>query len=175
LKERDLEVERLNSKYDFNRNGIEVPLMNEKEMNGSNTLLTKYEPFGNTGFNFSRTLAKQMQSNSSVSRLETKPTELYSKTKPKQRRPKTQMFCAFCKNNNETQEMYRSHILKDTEGKTVCPILQKYNCPICNNNGGEYAHTIRYCPLNKSGQCIPSVIKLLKNSRTSDGKRRSAF
>lgn len=54
------------------------------------------------------------------------------------------MFCTFCKNNNETEEVYRSHILKDTSGKIVCPILKLHKCPTCGASG-EQAHTITYC------------------------------
>ena len=31
--------------------------------------------------------------------------------------------------------MYTSHVLKDTDGKVVCPALYVYVCPICNNTG----------------------------------------
>lgn len=55
-------------------------------------------------------------------------------------------YCQFCQNNREPEEFYRGHILRDAEGKVVCPILRAYNCPICNNGGGERAHTKSYCP-----------------------------
>ena len=32
--------------------------------------------------------------------------------------------CVFCKNNGEIANFYRSHILKDAEGKVVCPVLR---------------------------------------------------
>lgn len=53
-------------------------------------------------------------------------------------------WCIFCKNNKEPEEIYKSHVLKDSDGKTVCPILQKHVCPICSATG-EQAHTITYC------------------------------
>lgn len=56
--------------------------------------------------------------------------------------------CAFCKNNGESIDIYTSHVLKDSMGNVSCPVLRYYNCPICNNGGGDDAHTIRYCPLN---------------------------
>ena len=34
--------------------------------------------------------------------------------------PKTQLECAFCKNNKETPEQYKSHTLKNPEGKVSC-------------------------------------------------------
>lgn len=32
--------------------------------------------------------------------------------------------CVFCKNNGETSETYKAHILKDADGKVRCPILR---------------------------------------------------
>jgi len=55
-------------------------------------------------------------------------------------------FCQFCQNNREPESFYRSHILRDAEGIVVCPVLRSYNCPICNNGGGDRAHTKSYCP-----------------------------
>jgi protein nanos 1 len=55
-------------------------------------------------------------------------------------------YCQFCQNNREPEEFYKSHILRDAEGKVVCPVLRAYNCPICNNGGGDKAHTKSYCP-----------------------------
>ena len=34
--------------------------------------------------------------------------------------PKTQLECAFCKNNKETPKQYKSHALKNPEGKVSC-------------------------------------------------------
>lgn len=53
------------------------------------------------------------------------------------------MFCTFCKNNNEKEEVYTSHLLKDSAGKITCPILKHHKCPICGAHGGD-AHTITY-------------------------------
>ena len=41
----------------------------------------------------------------------------------------------FLQNNNESEAVYTSHVLKDTDGKVVCPALYVYVCPICNNTG----------------------------------------
>jgi len=62
-------------------------------------------------------------------------------------------YCQFCQNNREPESFYKSHILRDSEGKVVCPVLRAYNCPICNNGGGDMAHTKSYCPqLRSSGR-----------------------
>lgn len=56
-------------------------------------------------------------------------------------------YCQFCKNNGEPEEFFRSHILRNPgDGKVVCPVLRVYSCPVCNNGGGDYAHTKSYCP-----------------------------
>jgi len=56
-------------------------------------------------------------------------------------------FCRFCQVNGEPPEVVRSHGLRSDDGKVTCPTLREYNCPICNNGGGDFAHTIKYCPL----------------------------
>lgn len=58
--------------------------------------------------------------------------------------------CVFCKNNEESEKVYKSHVLKDVYGRVQCPVLRLYKCPICKNPGGDRAHTIRYCPESKS-------------------------
>lgn len=57
--------------------------------------------------------------------------------------------CVFCRNNGESKKVYSSHVLKDAEGNTTCPILRAYTCPLCKASGNE-SHTIKYCPKNKS-------------------------
>ena len=54
------------------------------------------------------------------------------------------LFCTFCKNNGEKEEVFCSHLLKDSTGKITCPVLKKHVCPICQETG-EKAHTITYC------------------------------
>ena len=91
----------------------------------------------------------------------------------KNRLRRTPTWCVFCKNNQESEMVYGSHILKDSEGRTTCPILRNYTCPICGVSG-DGAHTIKYCPLNKEETSLdtPSA-NLLKTPRTSTGKKRS--
>lgn len=79
--------------------------------------------------------------------------------------------CVFCKNNGEQESYYRRHILKDSEGRVVCPILRAYTCPICNAKGDD-AHTIKYCPLNSNPEAV-ATITALKAHRTSIGQRRN--
>lgn len=55
-------------------------------------------------------------------------------------------YCQFCQNNREPEAFYKSHILRDQDGRVVCPVLRAYNCPICSNGGGDKAHTKSYCP-----------------------------
>jgi len=76
------------------------------------------------------------------------PDQQGRKSRSRMRKPSC-IQCAFCMSNGEDEEIYRSHILKDPLGRVVCPVLYMYNCPICNNGGGPYAHTIRYCPKNR--------------------------
>ena len=60
-------------------------------------------------------------------------------------RTKSKKYCVFCKNNGESESVFNSHVLKDCRGKTVCPILRRYKCPLCGTSG-DNAHTIKYCP-----------------------------
>ncbi len=64
------------------------------------------------------------------------------------RPPASLQVCVFCRNNGESEAVYSSHILKDAEGRTTCPILRAYTCPICKASG-DNSHTIKYCPLNQ--------------------------
>lgn len=57
-------------------------------------------------------------------------------------------LCRFCQTNGEDKARYTSHNLRTDDGKVSCPVLREYCCPICKNKGGDYAHTVKYCPLN---------------------------
>eukprot|EP00092_Neocalanus_flemingeri_P040382 GFUD01043981.1.p1 GENE.GFUD01043981.1~~GFUD01043981.1.p1 ORF type:complete len:276 (+),score=81.06 GFUD01043981.1:220-1047(+) len=59
--------------------------------------------------------------------------------------------CKFCHSNGESEAQYRSHQLKNTNGLVICPVLRSFTCPICKATG-DFAHTQRYCPLNKDGK-----------------------
>ncbi|XP_018493925.1 uncharacterized protein LOC100907596 [Galendromus occidentalis] len=61
-------------------------------------------------------------------------------------------FCRFCQTNGDPPEVYQSHSLRSDDGKVTCPVLREYNCPICNNGGGDFAHTIKYCPMARKAK-----------------------
>ena len=64
-------------------------------------------------------------------------------------------FCAFFAiNNNVKESVYRSHVLKDGDGRTSCPYLRAYTCPICKANG-DNSHTLKYCPMNQNPGLFP--------------------
>ena len=63
-------------------------------------------------------------------------------------------LCVFCKNNNFEESAYRSHALKDSYGRILCPYLRAYTCPICKANG-DNSHTLKYCPMNQNPGLFP--------------------
>ncbi|XP_011154020.1 nanos homolog 2 isoform X2 [Harpegnathos saltator] len=79
--------------------------------------------------------------------------------------------CVFCRNNGEEETYYRQHLLKDVDGRILCPVLRAYTCPICGACG-DVAHTVKYCPkgpYNPNSISTANAFKLLRNSV---GKRR---
>lgn len=100
-------------------------------------------------------------------------TNIASKWNRKRAGAIPRLTCSFCKKNGETRQLYSSHVLKDGNGVVVCPVLRKYQCPICGQVGGDNAHTKRFCPLNpdqaaKRGKPLPEILKDRPNSM---GKR----
>ncbi|OQR71336.1 hypothetical protein BIW11_03989 [Tropilaelaps mercedesae] len=75
-------------------------------------------------------------------------------------------YCQFCQNNKEPEEFYRSHTLRDSSGRVLCPVLRAYNCPLCNNGGGDRAHTKSYCPQVRNRQ-------QMNNNACHNGRRHS--
>lgn len=73
-------------------------------------------------------------------------------TLPQRQQPSSALqVCVFCRNNGESESVYTSHVLKDADGRTACPILRAYTCPICKANG-DNSHTIKYCPMNQNAR-----------------------
>ncbi|CAG2175354.1 unnamed protein product [Oppiella nova] len=168
-------------RIEFEANGKEVPIDVVsagaappkhviRYVSSAVNLVRSYEMFGKNGFTYAQLTAPVGQ------RLKETVAGDGNRSRNK-RRIKTETHCKFCKNNNETPEMYNSHVCKDPNGVTVCPVLRNYDCPKCRSGGGDSAHTLRYCPLNKEGDkdYKPSVIKVLKNGRSADGKKRYIF
>ncbi|RMZ93266.1 nanos -like protein [Brachionus plicatilis] len=58
--------------------------------------------------------------------------------------PSKQIMCTFCKTNGEPEHIYKSHSIKNVQGRVTCPLLKEYICPACGQSG-ENAHTITYC------------------------------
>jgi protein nanos 1 len=54
----------------------------------------------------------------------------------------------FCKNNGMDDSVCRTHTVKDSNGRVLCPKLRLYKCPTCGMDG-DLAHTKKYCPQKK--------------------------
>lgn len=80
--------------------------------------------------------------------------------------------CVFCKNNGEMEAFYKDHVLRDSFGRIVCPVLRAYTCKICGANG-DSAHTKNYCPKRgNNDQNLIATANAFKLLRNSTGKRR---
>lgn len=118
-----LDIIRRNARVDIDQNGVDCEL---KDMDVCRQILS--ESNGQIGWSLTNYLRHK---------------ELTAKLMS------TTDFCVFCKNNKETEAIYFSHALKYNMGKVSCPILTKYNCPLCGVSENR-AHTIRYCSLKSS-------------------------
>lgn len=87
----------------------------------------------------------------------------------------TENRCVFCSNNNEPLEVIKSHSVRDTFGRVLCPKLRTYVCPICNCSGDK-AHTIKYCPkkpvITMEDSIMLECIKYNKEVQKTFGKFR---
>ena len=66
-------------------------------------------------------------------------------------------------NNNESEAVYTSHVLKDTDGKVVCPALYVYVCPICNNTGHKVSSGYGHTCTDVTYLCMCSVVSIIDN------------
>lgn len=84
------------------------------------------------------------------------------------------LVCTFCKQNDESEEVYSTHVLKDSNGIVVCPILRNLKCTLCGYPGGDRAHTKRHCPLypDPEAKLRKSFATRLKEKVNSAGKLR---
>ena len=81
----------------------------------------------------------------------TRRNSSYSPSSGEKKQSQMARYCVFCKNNGEEEYFYNNHVLKSDNGIIVCPVLRAYQCPICHASG-DYAHTIKYCPLGKGNE-----------------------
>ena len=54
---------------------------------------------------------------------------------------KNTCFCKLCFDAGEPEEKYKSHFVRDKEGKVTCPRLLATECRYCK----EIGHTIKFC------------------------------
>ena len=54
--------------------------------------------------------------------------------------------CLYCVSMDKSDDICRSHTELTIDKKVSCPFLRAYNCNMCNNNGGDYAHIEPHCP-----------------------------
>lgn len=81
------------------------------------------------------------------------------------KRPRSRgKFCVVCRENGEQPEKYRSHNVKSSDGVVVCPSMRAYNCPECQNGGGDRAHSITHCPLRRA-RIFDQLVRLGKARR----------
>uniref|UniRef100_A0A8C3QSZ4 Nanos C2HC-type zinc finger 3 n=1 Tax=Cyanoderma ruficeps TaxID=181631 RepID=A0A8C3QSZ4_9PASS len=79
--------------------------------------------------------------------------------------------CSFCQHNGEAPGMYRSHSLRDAQGRLQCPVLRSYVCPQCGATQDQ-AHTRRFCPLTHRG--YTSVYSHTVRPRNAGRRQRNA-
>ena len=68
--------------------------------------------------------------------------------------------CTFCPGFGVTFLFSRSHRIRSLDGKVTCPVLRAYNCSLCNNGGGDDAHTEGFCPTLPNPK-KPKVVHLI--------------
>ena len=52
-------------------------------------------------------------------------------------------YCKVCYDNNKPEKEYRSHNVRNEQGKVCCPVLQSSICTYCGVKG----HVRKYCTI----------------------------
>ena len=71
---------------------------------------------------YSSTMSPESFENYTGCGIFAKSTRMQPENKIKSRIKARKPFCEFCKNNNEHRSVYSSHVLKDMDGRVVCPV-----------------------------------------------------
>ena len=92
-----------------------------------NTHIPKFDPFERTNQESWHSFPQASSSDALSTKLKFQASNDsnyhdYPKGKSKSKAKAGKPFCEFCKNNNEERSVYMSHVLKDLEGRVVCPV-----------------------------------------------------
>lgn len=69
-------------------------------------------------------------------------------------------YCKYCKDFDENDLFYKTHITYNDEGKTICPRLLSWKCKYCNQKG----HTPKYCEKKEIDEEDARVKEYLKEN-----------
>ncbi|XP_026480007.1 uncharacterized protein LOC113386442 [Ctenocephalides felis] len=138
---------------DFENNGKTVDIDDSTSPNPTTNLAQSSTHF------YDKYFANEMRKNLSMSEQLTMPKK----------------ECVFCKNNGTPALNYKTHFVKDLDGRVTCPVLRACICPICSATG-DMAHTPKYCPLKHYMEFdyeIPTYSSFRGAPRSNQGQRLS--